>query len=282
MHQLEVPNSKVYMISQEHQMLLDSVATLNARGENCNVLVGGKSGCGKSEMATQFAAKHGRPLATLEVGQLSESRQIFGYTDLKDGQTAYIPGLFAEAIQTPNAVIHLQELNRPETDKALNAIFSILDDSFRYVYLDEVGYIKVAPGVTFFGTLNEGYEFIGTMPLDDALRNRFEYQLQVGYLPVEVERSILLMRGVTDIAAINKLLSVANTLRHNAEEPMHISTRDTINITRLMSTGVNLFYALKAVVGSDPDKLESIFLSRQLAGDDNRADFEDMSGYVPF
>jgi nitric oxide reductase NorQ protein len=122
MHNIETPARSVFMISKEHEVLLDAVASLSSTGENCNVLIKGNTGCGKSEMVTQFAAKHERPLVVLEVGQLSESKQIFGYMDLRAGQTVYIPGLFPQAIQTPNCVVHLQEINRSETDKALNAI----------------------------------------------------------------------------------------------------------------------------------------------------------------
>lgn len=266
-HRIKVPDKGIYMISKEHSTLLKAVETLSNRGLNCNVLIRGNTGCGKSELVTQFAATHRRPLAVLEIGQLSESKQIFGYTDLRDGETAYIPGLFTQAIQTPNCVVHLQEINRPETDKALNAIFSVLDDTFRSVYVDEMQtYVKVAPGVTFFATLNEGYEFIGTMPLDVALENRFEFKLEVGYLPSEIERNILLIKGLLSPDDTTQLLSMVNTLRQNTETPIHISTRDTINMARLVGAGVSLFLSLKTVVGSSVDKLESLLLSNQLEG----------------
>ena len=281
-HRLDVPEKGIYMVSKEHSMLLKAVETLSKRGLNCNVLIRGNTGCGKSELVTQFAAKHQRPLAVLEVGQLSESKQIFGYTDLRDGETVYIPGLFTQAIQTPNCVVHLQEINRPETDKALNAIFSVLDDTFRSVYVDELqSHVKVAPGVTFFATLNEGYEFIGTMPLDMALENRFEFKLEVGYLPQGIEHNILLIKGLLGSEETTKLLNMVNALRHNTESPVHISTRDTINMARLIGAGVSLFLALKTVAGSSIDKLESILLSNQLTGGEDLDIAELSTAYEP-
>jgi hypothetical protein len=114
--------------------------------------------------------------------------------------------------------------------------------------------------------LNEGYEFIGTMPLDVALENRFEFKLEVGYLPNEIERNILLIKGLLSPDDTTQLLSMVNTLRQNAETPIHISTRDTINMARLVGAGVSLFLSLKTVVGSSVDKLESLLLSNQLEG----------------
>ena len=258
-----------YMISQENKRLLKIVQKRSLEGRNDNIIIRGPTGVGKSEMVNQFAASNKRPLATLEIGRLSESSQIFGYMDLKEGQTQYVKGLFTNAITTPNCVVHLQELNRPESDKALNAIFAVLDDAFRNVWLDEIqGYVKVAPGVTFFATLNEGYEFIGTIPLDAALENRFPFKLGIGYLPSNYEETLLILKGVVNQDQAKQIVDFVNTLRHNTQDPIHISTRDTIFIAQLVKEGLTSFQALRTVVGGDINKLESILLSTHLAGSD--------------
>lgn len=125
-----------------------------------NVLVTGRQGCGKSSLVTQYAAVFNKPLATFQVGILSEPGQLFGEYVLRDGETRYNQFLFPQALQTPNCVIHLEEINRPEYPKALNMLFSILSDG-RKVWMDELGLLKVAEGVVCFATLNEGEEFIG-------------------------------------------------------------------------------------------------------------------------
>jgi hypothetical protein len=103
------------------------------------------------------------------------------------------------------------------------------------------------------------------MPLDAALENRFEFKLEVGYLPKDIEFTLLLVKGIVAEVA-DRLLGIVNQLRHNSEAPIHISTRDTINIGRLLGAGISLFLALKTVVGSDLDKLESMLLENQLSG----------------
>ncbi len=266
---MAIPPPRPYMISQENKRLLKIVQKRSVEGRNDNIIIRGPTGVGKSEMVNQFAASNERPLATLEIGRLSESSQIFGYMDLKEGQTQYVKGLFTNAITTPNCVVHLQELNRPESDKALNAIFAVLDDAFRNVWLDEIqGYVKVAPGVTFFATLNEGYEFIGTIPLDAALENRFPFKLHIGYLPSNYEETLLILKGVVNQDQARQIVDFVNTLRHNTQDPIHISTRDTIFIAQLVKEGLTSFQALRTVVGGDINKLESILLSAHLAGSD--------------
>ena len=211
-------------------------------------------------------------MAVIEVGRLSDATQIFGSKSLDNGTIVYKPGLFTEAIQTPGCVIHLQELNRPENDKALNAIFSVLDETFRSVYLDEIGsLIKVAPGVTFFATINEGFQFIGTMPVDEALENRFALRLTMGYLPERIEVGLLVATEGMESDAASEIITVANALRHNTQNPVHISVRQTIEMARLIQHGMTVIDAFTYCVSAESDVLEGVLLNYQLEGKSDRA-----------
>ncbi len=252
----------------------DIINTLNridllSKRHPVNVLVAGKQGCGKSTMVKQFAARNKRPLATFQIGILSEPGQLFGEHRLKDGETYYQSFLFPQAIQTPNCVIHLEEINRPEHPKALNMLFSVLAED-RKVWLDELGTIKVADGVVFFATLNEGEEFVGTEALDAALRDRF-YITVLDYLPMDVETKVLhLKAGISEADALT-IVNIANNLRGNSKEPIIVSTRHTLMIAELVAVGATIREAFINSLQVSRDVLESILLSLHLeTGDINR------------
>ena len=192
---LVIPNVQTYYIQDLHRKLLVTVALWTKRGLTVNVLVQGPQGTGKSELAQQYAAQHKRPFAIIEIGLSSEPSALFGKIDLVNNNTVWTPSLFTTAIQTPGAVIHLQEINRPENDRILNGIFSVLDAKQRGLWNDDLGqWIKVAQGVTFFASLNEGYAFVGTIPLDAALADRFRTKIRLTVLPQTIEAELIQTR----------------------------------------------------------------------------------------
>ena len=93
----------------------------------------------------------------------------------KSKGTYFSESLFVKAIQTPNAVILLDELSRAHPD-AWNILMTVLDQGQRYLRLDEQdgqATINVAEGVTFVATANIGNEYTSTRVMDKALMDRF-------------------------------------------------------------------------------------------------------------
>lgn len=250
-----------YYIDNETLGILDKVHKISAK-HPVNMLVAGRQGCGKSSLVKQYAAVYQRPLATFQVGILSEPGQLFGEYALENGETKYKQFLFPQALQTPGCVIHLEEINRPEHPKALNMLFSLLSDD-RQVWMDELGILNVADGVVFFATLNEGEEFIGTELLDPALRDRF-YILLMDYLPNEVEREVLLKKtGVTEGQA-GDILDAVNELRSNSELAIDISTRTTLMIGEMVAAQATLRESISTSLQTNKEILESILISLHL------------------
>lgn len=223
-----------------------------------NVLISGRQGCGKSSLVRQYAALYQRPLSTFQVGILSEPGQLFGEYALEAGETKYKQFLFPEAIQTPNCVIHLEEINRPEHPKALNMLFSLLSDS-RAVWLEELGNIKVAEGVVFFATLNEGEDFVGTELLDAALRDRF-YFLLVDYLPNEVEKEVLVKKTGITAEQGEDIMTALNFLRGHSDLRFDVSTRTALMIADMMAVGASLRQALSVSLQTSQEALESVLI----------------------
>ncbi|MDY6857539.1 MAG: MoxR family ATPase [Thermodesulfobacteriota bacterium] len=261
-HAIAVPDiERHYFLPADEITNLERIDQLSKK-HPVNVLVAGKQGCGKSTLVRQFAAKHKRPLATFQIGILSEPGQLFGDHRLKEGETYYQQFLFPQAIQTPGCVIHLEEINRPEHPKALNMLFSVLAED-RKVWTDEIGLINVAPGVVFFATLNEGDEFIGTEMLDAALRDRF-YMILMGYLPPLIETKVLQLKAGIDEADALTVVNIANKLRGNSQEPITVSTRHTLMVADMLNVGASIREALIGSLQVSNDLLESLLLSLHL------------------
>jgi len=258
-----IPDEDPYFyVNSETFSLLEMINAISSK-HPVNVLVVGKQGCGKSSLVRQYAALHRLPLATFQIGILSEPGQLFGEYALENGETRYKQFLFPQALQTPNCVIHLEEINRPEHPKALNMLFSILSDD-RQVWLDELGLLRVAPGVVFFATLNEGDEFVGTELLDPALRDRF-YVISMDYLPNEVEIEVLEKKTQISHAQATEIIEVVNTLRGNADLMVDVSTRKALMIAEMVAAGAGLGEAIGCSLQTDKATLESVLLSLHLS-----------------
>lgn len=257
--QLKVPPLDSYFFApQEVISVLDRLEKLSYK-HPVNILVSGRQGCGKSSLIRQFATYYNRPLAVFQVGLLSEPGQLFGEHGLKGGETFYQEFLFPKAITTPRCVIHLEEINRAEHPKALNELFSVLSED-RSIWIDELGLVEVAEGVTFFATMNEGDEFSGTDTLDAALRDRF-YIITMDYLPFGIEQKVLVLKaGVTEEQA-NTILRVVHKLRNDAHIPITISTRHSLMMAELIAMGASIKDAVTYSLQISRDALESMLLS---------------------
>ena len=128
------------------------------------------------------------------------------------------------------------------------------------MWLDEIGESRVADGVVFLATLNEGEEFIGTEALDAALRDRF-YPTILDYLPMDIETKVLhLKTGILESDALT-IVNIANQLRGNPREPIIVSTRHTLMIAEMVGVGATVREAFINSLQVSRDVLESILLS---------------------
>jgi len=227
-----------------------------------NILTTGTQGCGKSTLVRQFAHIYQRPMATFQVGLLLESGQLFGQQRLKGGETYYQEFLFPKAIQTPGCVVHLEEINRSETPHALNELFSVLSED-RSIWIDELGFVEVAPKVMFFATMNEGDEFTGTEALDAALKDRF-FRIHLEYLPHDVEKEVLVRKTGLDPSQTDEVLRIVNGIRNNEQLGIGVSIRHSLMIAELVALGASLREALVYSLQISKDTLESLLLAVQV------------------
>ena len=214
-----------------------------------NIMMTGPAGCGKTMAAKSLVNSLDRPDFYFNLGATQDPRStLIGNThfDTKKG-TYFSKSLFVEAIQTPNAVILLDELSRAHPD-AWNILMTVLDYGQRYLRLDEQSgsdTIKVADGVTFVATANIGNEYTSTRVMDKALMDRFTI-VEMDVLNEADESSLLnMMFPSVDSQVLNNVAKIASLTRtesnsETARITSGISTRTTVELAGLLYDGFSL------------------------------------------
>tara|TARA_R110001592_G_scaffold49473_8_gene154222 strand:+ start:226 stop:1413 length:1188 start_codon:yes stop_codon:yes gene_type:complete len=214
-----------------------------------NIMMTGPSGCGKTMAAKSVVNALNRPDFYFNLGATQDPRStLIGNTHFnkKDG-TYFSEALFVKAIQTPNAVILLDELSRAHPD-AHNILMTVLDQGQRYLRLDEADgspTIEVAKGVTFIATANIGNEYTATRVMDRALLDRFII-VEMDVLDKEEEQSLIeYMFPNLPSKNIQAIADIVGGTRQElkSEAPRistHISTRNSLEMASLIYDGFTL------------------------------------------
>lgn len=221
-----------------------------------NIMMVGPAGCGKTQAAKSLPEATDKPFFYFNLGSTQDPRAaLIGNTHFKKGETLFDKSPFVKALETPNAIILLDELSRAHPE-AWNILMTVLDEEQRYLRLDESidsPIIKVADGVCFIATANIGTEYTSSRVLDRALMDRFEI-IEVDILNMHQEQLLLQKRFPSlDSELIESVADIADTTRKEwrSEEgklSTMVSTRMTVRLCDLLVDGFDLAEATQVAI----------------------------------
>lgn len=175
-----------------------------------SLLLSGPSGYGKTAFCRVLAQKLGMDLCEFDMSLVVETEEVMGSRAIRDGSTTFQLNEFAQKVQKGNVVIIFDEMNRTHPG-ALNALFPFLDHRRGNSFQGQR--IAVGPRVIFVGTRNIGTSYVGTQASDEALLRRFDFSVNVGFLPKEEEMKLLINRAGCNRGTASLIASAAAGVR---------------------------------------------------------------------
>ena len=222
-----------------------------------NIMMTGPAGCGKTMAAKSLVNALDRPEFYFNLGATQDPRStLIGNTHFnKEEGTVFAESEFVKAIQTPNAVILLDELSRAHPE-AWNILMSVLDQGQRYLRIDESQdskTVNVAKGVCFIATANIGNEYTSTRVIDRAMMDRFTI-IEMSMATADQERELLSKLypnlAKTIISDIAEIVG-ATRLEMATENPRlstAISTRASVELSSLVYDGFSVSEAAEVII----------------------------------
>ena len=243
-----------FWVSERVARELYIIGKLSERGEAVNIKVLGPAGCGKTSLGWEFAASFKRPCFEVHWGMYQEPSEVWGKDRLSmETGTYYEQARYVDALETPNCVIILDEPNRCHPE-VLNTNFAIWDWRRAAWVPDLKRMVRVAPGIVFFACMNEGAEYIGTNPMDKAIRERFGRTIRLSWPPMKVEAKIIKKRTGCEQEIADKLAKFARDVRRNPKVGCVPSTRQLLVAAQDVVEGLPLHEAVMYAIINDLDE----------------------------
>lgn len=173
-------------------ILYDAIVAL-ALGKN--VLLKGPTGAGKTKLAETLSYLFGQPMHSINCSVDLDAEAMLGFKTIQEREgkpvIEFISGPVIQAM-TKGHLLYIDEINmaKPETLPILNGVLDYRK-TITNPFTGEVVKAKSTFGV--IAAINEGY--IGTVPLNEALKNRF-IVIDVPYIQGDALKDVLLAQSI--------------------------------------------------------------------------------------
>ncbi|MDY6424640.1 MAG: AAA family ATPase [Bacteroidales bacterium] len=165
------------------------VSKIVSQNEFYPAYIYGIPGLGKTSMVEQACAKYKRPFFRTQISKETIDEDLIGSYRLKDGNTIWQDGPVIKAYRCGGVLL----LDEFDLNPHLMILQGILEGKPFYIkQTGEVVYPK--PGFTIFATGNSKglgeTDFVGTMSLNEAQRDRFAIYLEQDIMSITMEKKI--------------------------------------------------------------------------------------------
>ncbi|PFG06140.1 MoxR family ATPase [Bacillus sp. es.034] len=197
-----------YTASEEY-IIEDSIISLSL---GKNLLLKGPTGSGKTKLSDTLSSIFSQPMHSINCSVDLDAEALLGYKTIseRDGKNTidFIEGPVIQAMKNGH-LLYIDEINmaKPETLPILNGVLDYRR-SITNPFTGEV--VKAASSFGVIAAINEGY--VGTVPLNEAMKNRFVV-IDVPYIEGETLKSVIESQSkLTDDKLIGQFVNLSSDL----------------------------------------------------------------------
>lgn len=195
--------------ASEDYIIEDSIISLSL---GKNLLLKGPTGSGKTKLSDTLSSIFSQPMHSINCSVDLDAEALLGYKTIseREGKNTieFIEGPVIQAMKNGH-LLYIDEINmaKPETLPILNGVLDYRR-SITNPFTGEI--VKAAPTFGVIAAINEGY--VGTVPLNEALKNRFVV-IDVPYIEGGTLKSVIESQSkLSDSKLITQFVALSSDL----------------------------------------------------------------------